>query len=406
MDRTRFTLMPVLAMVALVVVVFPRTKPDNDRWDQAAAVAVPKSPSTKTATALQAQLVEDQTPGQPDCDDLSAEYCFFACDSNPDAVPVEQDADINARLRRPISIHCEDSSLREVLGAIAGEAHVNIAVEPSALRSKNLTLDSHCILRIEDVRATSALRLVLEPFGLDFVADETFVWIDLPRDRRVFTKQYPVGDLAFVRDESGSRFDSGPLIRQIATTIGNQMGGLGDQWAEASASIRVDTQAESLFITQPARMHIVIAEHLALLRRIKREYSTAGDVDFPYLEKVLWWKWGYYPRDRLPSSVIVIRKEPFRDDFKANERSFESREELLAFLASHPHDMLRSGILCCRQASRRGWGFGDTELEESVKSFCEERDVDLFVESWQPLEDEAKLFRMIKSTKSIYKDEP
>ena len=110
---------------------------------------------------------------------------------------------IEAKLKEPISINVEKQSLGEAVKFIQDYTGLNIMLDPKGLNDEGLTSGAPVSLTLNNVKVSTALKLMLRPLGLTFKVEEDVVLITSPSANQAdtYVKTYYVGDLVIPPDK-------------------------------------------------------------------------------------------------------------------------------------------------------------------------------------------------------------
>ena len=228
------------------------------------------------------------------------------------------------------------------------------------------------------------------------------------RDEPVW-RNYPVCDLMY-RQENGARvFYSDDVLYNMITTSFDAL-----SWEDCGGpgTLSVNTATQSLDVLQSRRVHGEIATYLDSLRARKQSAAFRGrELDLPSLFRALAKDATRFPENEIRADALVItpnfRVDPAEDygklavamrspakrpdllrwaktdsepqnPYRFGPDTFANADELLEFLECQPRSSLRGGILVGELEHTPG-KVGSDHICSRVKTFCESRDLDLFI---------------------------
>lgn len=410
----------VLTQLGIVCAVFAAAAAHKP--DRPSAPARESSPAAVDVSrpGISAPVHAPAPEPKPAIDDLT-DYCIFAAEVDPDwswpkdgvnagldCLEWYDEHRLAEKLETMADVHLDEVPLREFLAVVARRGRINIFVEPQGLQKTGLTLESPVTINVDDIRLRTVLNLLFDHLGLDFELRKGLLVVTALRDKELIARLYRLGDLAYEKNGEGTQFMPDPLIALIRDTIGWVHGGivsLNTIHYEPRGSIEVIKETQSVVISHTIDAHVIIAARLADLRQVKREYAENGEIDFPHLERIIAWRGGWFPPERLRNDIVSVKTDNPDGPVTIDDQAFGNLDEAMQFLDQRSDKTLLPGILLFGE---NAWGINDDEsVYARLESFCQARDIDLFVNrntsrrgllTVQP-------FRAFKSSRSPYVDE-
>ena len=198
--------------------------------------------------------------------------------------PTPDEEKIIAALEKPTTLEFLELPLDDAFQFLKEYHGIPIYVEKSAFKDAEVPLDSMATIKLKGVRFESALKLLLQPFPLDYLVEDDVLKITSKTmaQKRLMTRTYPVADLcgelsriegdtgrpkennAEIAARPGSPYTA--LINTITATIDP------DSWEELSGegSSMPVRQAGSLVIRQTWSVHRKVLQLLRDLRESKQ----------------------------------------------------------------------------------------------------------------------------------------
>lgn len=154
-----------------------------------------------------------ETPKVTDDDDADDDD-----DDDDDDDPTEA---IEESLTRQVTFEFEGTPLREVCQFIAESQKIRVVLDDRSLDEIGVSPDHAVSLRVQGIKLESALRLMLQPLGLDFaIRDEVLSITSREGTSAVVTiKVYPVAELIGPGVDGSAEGDFRSLIRTIQATV-------------------------------------------------------------------------------------------------------------------------------------------------------------------------------------------
>lgn len=166
------------------------------------------------------------------------------------------------QLRAVVSIHFQDTPLRDVIANLRAAHGVNLVVDEQALNEIGVSIDSPISMKLDRVSLGSSLRLLLEQVHLVSVVDGPVVRITTREHRPgdPVPARYPVADL-MARMEPAELIDL--ITRSLAPRSWQALG--------RPCSIAYCPETGSLKVVQTRDVQEEVGDLLAALRRLNRE---------------------------------------------------------------------------------------------------------------------------------------
>lgn len=104
---------------------------------------------------------------------------------------------IERRLETPESFHWKDTSLQQIIQDLKAQLNINVVPDTKALQKSNISLDMPMSLSVENVKAKSALTLLLNQAKLTYVIKDQVLQITTEEEAKGKLRQviHPVADL-------------------------------------------------------------------------------------------------------------------------------------------------------------------------------------------------------------------
>ena len=104
---------------------------------------------------------------------------------------------VYASLKAPVSLHFDNTPLEEVLKHIADSQGIGISLDTQGLDEQGNTQSTPVTIGVDGIRLESALNLMLEQLGLDYIVENEVLMITSKSRRQgdMKPKVYPVADL-------------------------------------------------------------------------------------------------------------------------------------------------------------------------------------------------------------------
>lgn len=242
----------------------------NDEWDQAVALLEqlaekhPDHPAVQLMhehAQLRSQAPSAATP-------LDAASWEALCELQRRAKGADPEGQrIQAALEQRIDVDFEDASLSEVMRHIATTQGINVVLDSNGLTEVGLTMKSPINLRVNNVRLSTVLDLMLEPLNLGYVAQDEVLKIT-SRERLggpMITRVYSVSDLVQGRQhiDENAPAELERLSLLVQETIDP------DGWSHVGGRgyCQVHEGTDSLVIRHSQGVHQEIADLLDTMRR-------------------------------------------------------------------------------------------------------------------------------------------
>jgi Flp pilus assembly secretin CpaC/thiol-disulfide isomerase/thioredoxin len=175
------------------------------------------------------------------------------------------------KLSSKASMHFENAPLKQVLTDLGKQNDFNIVLDAYGLKEVGLKTNTPVTLGLDQVRLSTALRLLLEPLQLDYVVKHEVLHIT-SRSRatgELIVATYPVAD--FICRKQSPEFDLTDLCDTLMSMIDV------DSWETKGgpATVRRYMPNPSLVVRQTRANHTRIRELLESLRKLQAEKPKA-----------------------------------------------------------------------------------------------------------------------------------
>ena len=187
---------------------------------------------------------------------------------------------IQEGLQKRVSLHFDNTRLVYVVKRLAELTDVNIAFDKPGLEEEGLTRMAEVSISVDNVRASSALNLILSPLNLATIEQDEVLLIT----SRIRTKgeptveTYPVEDLFPLLDpeEKSTPERNERCLKRIGEIIRSTIE--PDSWDAVGGrgSLRFYETTRSLIVRQTSDVHAEIARLLGQIRRLKRLPEAGG----------------------------------------------------------------------------------------------------------------------------------
>lgn len=172
-----------------------------------------------------------------------------------------------------------DVPLSEVLQYFQTQHGINIYLDTQALEQEGLTADEPINVSLSGISLKSALNIVLNPLGLDYVIDNEVLKItsQAKSNRTLKVRIYPVADLCDTPDdyealENVIRNTCLDLRQKNWSADGLVIGGPNTQpIPQRNPTISVVPQCKAIVINQTDRVHTKIVDLLSQLRQVRKD---------------------------------------------------------------------------------------------------------------------------------------
>lgn len=192
--------------------------------------------------------------------------------------------EIQAALQSKTNFNFPDVPLSKAIGTIQNQHGINIFIDALALQELGLTVDEPINVSLSGISLKSALNIILNPIGLDYVVNNEVLKITTTDDVTTTFKVriYPVADLCDSPEEYQALEN---VIRNICLTTGKPkfypvgdfvIGGPGNKkipFRSKVETISVVPQCKALVINQTDRVHNSIVGLLNQLRQVRKDQA-------------------------------------------------------------------------------------------------------------------------------------
>jgi hypothetical protein len=159
--------------------------------------------------------------------------------------------------------------LKKVLRSIATQADLRLSYELEAIEQAQVSLETPIDANLPSIPAGEALKLILEPLGLEYAVSGETVLVSAPIARDHWQViSYPVADLLTSPGTSPpAKSDITSLVELIKSTIA------APTWQQKGSpyKINIDSDNDDLLIAQTVEVHGEIAAFLKQLRGLRLE---------------------------------------------------------------------------------------------------------------------------------------
>lgn len=181
----------------------------------------------------------------------------------------DEERRIVEQLQTKISVHFENAPLRQVAEHIAKHGNFNVVLDADGLADEGLTSSTPVSLHLDQVRTSTALRLLLEPLQLDYVVQHDVLRITsrARADGESVVATYPVADLLWRENDVAGDLSNlcDLLMSMVEPNSWENVGG--------GASVRANVPSRSLVVRQTQANHARIRELLETLKKTKGDRS-------------------------------------------------------------------------------------------------------------------------------------
>uniref|UniRef100_A0A7C2PHW7 Secretin/TonB short N-terminal domain-containing protein n=1 Tax=Schlesneria paludicola TaxID=360056 RepID=A0A7C2PHW7_9PLAN len=173
--------------------------------------------------------------------------------------PAANEIRIRDSLSEPTQPAFADTPLADAVDFLRDYHQINIWIDRTALQDEGVDPSLPINLELSGITLRSALRLMLEPYGLTAVVEDEVLKVTTrtAAQQKVVTRVYPVGDLV------GSYEDLAAIQQAIQTTTGGRW---RSDDAAVAGSISVVPRSASIVVKQTHAVHDEIVDLLANLR--------------------------------------------------------------------------------------------------------------------------------------------
>lgn len=173
--------------------------------------------------------------------------------------PAANEIRIRDSLSEPTQPAFADTPLADAVDFLRDYHQINIWIDRTALQDEGVDPSLPINLELSGITLRSALRLMLEPYGLTAVVEDEVLKVTTrtAAQQKVVTRVYPVGDLV------GSHEDLAAIQQAIQTTTGGRW---RSDDAAVAGSISVVPRSASIVVKQTHAVHDEIVDLLANLR--------------------------------------------------------------------------------------------------------------------------------------------
>ncbi|MEO1999164.1 MAG: hypothetical protein ABGZ17_28290, partial [Planctomycetaceae bacterium] len=139
-------------------------------------------------------------------------------------IRTETELQIEESLNRQISLHFDNSPLKEVMRHVSTVANINVVLDSLGLEEEGVTTNDPVSIDVDGIRLRSALKLMLEPKKLAFTIEDDVLKItsEIRQQGRMAPVTYPVADL--VVPIYNSAVSKGQPDLRIGDSFGNNSG--------------------------------------------------------------------------------------------------------------------------------------------------------------------------------------
>lgn len=180
------------------------------------------------------------------------------------------------KLRTKIRVSWKDEPLSKVLADLSQKTGVPFTLDQEALDEMGVKPDEPISLTANDVALGRILHQFLRPLKLSVcIAEERFLVTDEETARsQVWTRSYPVSDLAVVPTQRGNRFLGRELVLLIEDTV------MPNDWQDVGGAgyVTYETLSGSLIVIQSLEGHGAVEEMLRMLRASRRRFEKSAAV--------------------------------------------------------------------------------------------------------------------------------
>lgn len=184
----------------------------------------------------------------------------------------DEEQRINERLQTKITLSFKNAPLKEVISQIAKQAELNIVLDSAGLEEVGETTKTPVTLNLDQVRISTALRLLLEPLQLDHVVQNEVLRVTSRQraEGALVIVTYPVTNLAWRDNDLPS--DLADLCDLLMSMVEP------NSWeiAGGPATVRGNATTRCLVVRQTHANHARIRELLESLRKLSTEKSTSN----------------------------------------------------------------------------------------------------------------------------------
>lgn len=182
-----------------------------------------------------------------------------------------------------------------------------------------------------------------------------------------FQRSYPVGDLNF-RWQKGKRIpDTDPWLLNLLETTTEP-----DSWEDLSGpgTLKLSPDHWALDVLQSRRVHREVDAFLEQIRLARQSVARGRDIDAPEMLRLF--RGVCSDKDIRPDAIRI--SNPTENCLAVGECTFTSVGSLLDYLGQQSRESLRPGVYWSE------WRCEPTPEEtERLKTFCQARNVDLFI---------------------------
>jgi hypothetical protein len=113
-------------------------------------------------------------------------------------------------LSEPTEVSFTDTPLEECLNYLKELHHIEIWIDKQALTDEGVNSDQPVTLQMSAIALRSTLKLILEPMGLTYIAEDDVMKITAQSKagESISTRTYPVGDLFRTREDANELVES------------------------------------------------------------------------------------------------------------------------------------------------------------------------------------------------------
>lgn len=189
-------------------------------------------------------------------------------------------AAIEAALKSPTSLEFVETPLKEVIDFLKERHKIEIQIERRELETLGVSLETQVTKKLKGISLRSALNLILDDLGLNYVVRNEVLLITSPTraesEEFLAVRVYDVADLVVYKDEKGRpRDDYDMLVNTIQAAVGpRSWNGNGGSGTVTGASFGA---AKVLVVAATLETHEKVAEFLAKIREVaakKNKHSS------------------------------------------------------------------------------------------------------------------------------------
>lgn len=255
----------------------PMTRPFNPLQFDLASLSLAKldqsrDPDTQAVDPTETKVPADAPEPLPLDDEPDAPPVVRLGQPNKKA-PFDRNADKQLKLLIP-SVEFKDLPLLDALQLVSQLSGQPVSVAPEQLLMAGITSQKKVSLKATDISLNEVLDKILSPLQLEFTTDGPQIIVRRKEAAKLREIKYPVDDLL------SEEFSAQQLANWIEQLIAP------DSWQSSGGNGLIDTNADSLRITQPQHVQyqvLILLERLRLARNLppKSRYPVARLVGAP-----------------------------------------------------------------------------------------------------------------------------